>query len=53
MNRNDRKEAACAGSLMEGRWVPSTLTPGGGPEQEVRHDRNDHDRNDHDRNDHD
>ena len=52
MNRNDRKRRPVLES-MEGRWAPSTLTPGGGPPQEVRHDRNDHDRNDHDRNDHD
>jgi hypothetical protein len=52
MNRSDRKRRPILES-MEGRFAPSTLTPGGGPPQEVRHDRHDHDRNDNDRNDHD
>ena len=36
MNRSDRKRRPALES-MEGRWAPSTLTPGGGPPQEVRH----------------
>jgi hypothetical protein len=52
MNRNDRKRRPLLEST-EKRFAPSTLTPGGGPPQEVRHDRNDHDRHDRDRNDND
>jgi hypothetical protein len=52
MNRSDRKRRPLL-EAMEVRVAPSTLTPGGGPPQEVQHHRNDHDRNDRDRNDND
>ena len=51
MNRSDRKRRPFLES-MEGRMAPSTLTPGGGPPQDVRHDHHD-DRGDHDRGDRD
>ena len=52
MNRSDRKRRPSLES-MEGRLAPSTLTPGGGPPQDVQHDRHDNDRHDNDRHDHD
>jgi hypothetical protein len=48
-SRNERKRRPAL-EWMEGRLAPSSMSPGG-PPQEVRHDRNDDDRNDHDRND--
>jgi hypothetical protein len=52
MNRSERKRRPML-EPMEGRWAPSTIGPGGGPPQEVGHDRHDNDRHDNDRHDND